>query len=176
MRSIPLHGQDVVPRSNGSCLKRHRSIYLGESTIVQSFLNLSSLDVTDSVHFTYTRFDQQSADWQRNYVSNGWRGRAVNTKMPSGTILADQHNVISHRSPPLHASRVAAQAPETEITPNQSKLFSHVEIAEIGLAGSHIMRQTVQFVRDTMQQLFEVLLNGHCRQPPGVVGLLAIVG
>ena len=54
-------------------------------------------------------------------------------------------------------------------------MFPALGMVEIHI-GSDIVREAVQFISDAAQHLLQVRLDGRFRQPPGVVGLCAIIG
>jgi len=63
-----------------------------------------------------------------------------------------------------------------ELTLNASQMFRMLGLVEIDVICREIVREPIKLLRDAPQYLFHVRLDGHLRQPPGVLGLCVVVG
>jgi hypothetical protein len=128
------------------------------------------------VDFDYARFNWLSIDRQCNYASDVRCGPTINAKMPRRTIFGGQQNVVFDALSPnqQHASSVT-KLPNTEVTPNDSRVFHHLGMATIDFARADFVREVIQFFRNAAQHLLHVRLDGHVRQSPRVVSFCVIV-
>src|SRR5229473_1907258 len=117
----------------------------------------------NTVDFAYACFNRLSVDRQSNCVSDVRCGPTIDAKMPRGTVLTRQQNVVFHVYLPTENKFIRDEA--CQLTPDASRMFQNLGMVEIGFTSRKIVREAIKFFRNAAQYLLHIRLAATAGGP-----------